>query len=175
MLVSFERRKFISFFFRFELYTQKNITVGFSTIQWDSLTLTLRIDHDFWKNICQVKYSSVRNLPLYILADFQNVNCFVFEQSTRTVYHKATVQNIYNVYYYKTSLMCIFNVVKMLSSIGFIVDALFGNFAYLHNLYTAVELHTNFVLIHFGSQPFSIFSTTYTYIRVLLGYTSKYY
>ena len=39
------------------------------------------------------------------------------------------------------------------SGIGFMVDTLFGNFAYLHNLYTAVELHTNFVLIHFESQP----------------------
>ena len=27
-------------------------------------------------------------------------------------------------------------------------DALFCNVAYLHNLYTVVELHTNFVLIH---------------------------
>ena len=49
--------------------------------------------------------------------------------------------------------MCIFNAVNMKSGIGFIVDALFGNFAYLHNLYTVVELYTNFVLIHFGSQP----------------------
>ena len=49
--------------------------------------------------------------------------------------------------------MWIFNPVKKQSAIGFIVDALFGNFAYLHNLFTAVELHTNFVLIHFESQP----------------------
>ena len=33
------------------------------------------------------------------------------------------------------------------------VDILFGYFAYLHSLYTVVELHTNFVLIHFGRQP----------------------
>ena len=32
--------------------------------------------------------------------------------------------------------------------IGFIVDAFFGNFAYLCSLYTVVELHTNFVLIY---------------------------
>ena len=31
-------------------------------------------------------------------ADFQNVNCSVFEQSI--VLHKAAVQNIYNVYYF---------------------------------------------------------------------------
>ena len=45
--------------------------------------------------------------------------------------------------------MCIFNA----SSIRFTVDALFGYFAYLHNLYTAVELYTNLILIYFGSQP----------------------
>ena len=50
--------------------------------------------------------------------------------------------------------MCIFNAVKKHSGIGFIVDALFGYFAYLHSLYTVVvELHTNFVFIHFGRQP----------------------
>ena len=45
--------------------------------------------------------------------------------------------------------MCIFNAVK---GNGFIVDALFSNFSYLHNLYTVVELYTIFVLIHFESQ-----------------------
>ena len=74
----------------------------------------------------------------------------MFEQSI--VFHKAAVQNIYKVYYFKTSSMCIFNLVKNQSGIGFIVDALFANFAYLHNLYTVVELQTNFVLIHFESQ-----------------------
>ena len=49
--------------------------------------------------------------------------------------------------------MCIFNSAKNQSGIGFTLDALFGNFAYLHNLYTVVELHTNFVLIHFDSEP----------------------
>ena len=49
--------------------------------------------------------------------------------------------------------MCIYNAVKKQSGIGFIVVALFDNFAYLHNLYTVVELHTNFVLIDFESQP----------------------
>ena len=49
--------------------------------------------------------------------------------------------------------MRILNAVKMQSGIGFIVDALFDNFAYLHNLYTIVELHTNIVFLHFVSQP----------------------
>ena len=74
----------------------------------------------------------------------------MFEQSI--VFHKAAVLNVYNVFYFKTSSMCIFKAVKKQSGIGFIVDALFGNFAHLHNLYTAVELHINFVLIHFGCQ-----------------------
>ena len=47
--------------------------------------------------------------------------------------------------------MCIFNAVKQQSDIGFIADALFDNFAYLHNLYTVVGLHANFALIHFES------------------------
>ena len=47
--------------------------------------------------------------------------------------------------------MCSFDAVKKQSGIGLIVDALFGNFAYLHNFYTVVELYTNFVLIHFVS------------------------
>ena len=75
----------------------------------------------------------------------------MFEQSI--VFHKAAIQNVYNVYCYKMSPMCIFNAVKKQSGIGFIVDALFGNFAYLHNLYAVVELYANFVLMHFGSQP----------------------
>ena len=54
----------------------------------------------------------------------------MFEQSI--VFHKVAVQNIYSVYYFKTSSMCIFNASKMQSGIGFIVDTLFGNFAYLH-------------------------------------------
>ena len=41
---------------------------------------------------------------------FQNINCFVFRYSI--VFHKAAVQNIYSVYYFKTSSMCIFNAVK---------------------------------------------------------------
>ena len=51
------------------------------------------------------------------------------------VYHDAAVQNIYNVFYFKTSSICIFNAVKRQSGIRFIVDALFGYFAYLHSLY----------------------------------------
>ena len=48
--------------------------------------------------------------------------------------------------------MCIFNAVKKHYGIGFIVDALFGNFAYVHNLCTVVELYAYFVLTHFESQ-----------------------
>ena len=84
-------------------------------------------------------------------AAFQNFSCFAFEQSI--VFHNVTVQYIYNVFYFKTSSMCIFNAVKKQSGIGFIVDALFDYFTYLHSLYTVVELHTNFILIHFERQP----------------------
>ena len=82
------------------------------------------------------------------MAAYQNVSCFVFEQNI--VFHNAAVQNIYNVFYFRTSSMCIFNAVKKQSGNRFIVDALFGDFAHPHSLYTVVELHTNFVLIHFG-------------------------
>ena len=47
--------------------------------------------------------------------------------------------------------MCISKAVKKQSAIGFVIDALFGNFTYLHNLYNVVELHTNFELLHFKS------------------------
>ena len=50
------------------------------------------------------------------------INCFVFEESI--VFHKAAVQNIYIVYYFKTLSMCIFNTVKMQSGVRFIVDTL---------------------------------------------------
>ena len=60
----------------------------------------------------------------------------MFEQST--VFHKAAIQYVYNVYYLETSSMCIFNPVEKQSGIGFIVDALFGNFVYLHG--TAYKL-----------------------------------
>ena len=85
------------------------------------------------------------------MADFQNNSCFVFQQSI--VFLKVAIQNYYNVYYYKTPSISIFNAVENQSCNGFIVDALFGNFAYLHNLYTLVELHKNFALIHFENQP----------------------
>ena len=50
--------------------------------------------------------------------------------------------------------MCIFNAVKKQPGNGFIIDALFRNFAYLHNLHTVVELHTNFILsMYFKRQP----------------------
>ena len=81
-------------------------------------------------------------------ADFQNVNCIMFEQSI--------VYKIYTMYTISKRCQCVFltpKSVKMQSGIGLIVYALFGNFAYLHNLYTVVELHKHFVLIHFGIPP----------------------
>ena len=47
--------------------------------------------------------------------------------NTILLIHKATVQNIYNVYYFKTSSMCIFDAVKKQSSIGFIYKISFVN------------------------------------------------
>ena len=64
------------------------------------------------------------------------------------------VQNIYNVFYFKMSSMYNLNAVRNQSGIGCIVDALFGYCAYLHSLYTVVQLHINFVLIHFRRQLF---------------------
>ena len=52
------------------------------------------------------------------MADFQNVSCFVFEQSI--MFHKASAQNIYNVYYFKTSSIWIFDAIEKQSGIGFI-------------------------------------------------------
>ena len=60
---------------------------------------------------------------------------------------------LYKIYTMYSSLkhrqMCIFDSIKQQSSIRFIVDALFGTIAYLHSLYTVVELHTIIVLIFF--------------------------
>ena len=53
----------------------------------------------------------------------------------------------YIIYTILKSSVCIFNAVKKQSGIGFIVDALFGYFAYLHSFFTEVELHRNFVVI----------------------------
>ena len=85
------------------------------------------------------------------MAAFQNISCFVFEQSI--VFLNAAIKNIYNVLYFKTSSISIFNAVKKQSGIVFIVDALYSYLVYLQGSYTVVELHTNFVLIHFGWQP----------------------
>ena len=79
----------------------------------------------------------------------------MFEQTI--VLHNAAVQNIYNVFYFKTLSMGIFKAVRKQSGMGFIVDALFSYITYLHSLYAVVELHTNFVLIHFGRQPICIY------------------
>ena len=67
--------------------------------------------------------------------------------------------------------MSIFNAVKMQSGIGFIVDALFGNFAYLHNLYTVVELHINFVLIHTYIHTYRISYYNPNFIQIVGSYT----
>ena len=75
-----------------------------------------------------------QNVSIQSLAALQNIFCFVFEQSI--MFHN--VQNIYNVFYFKTSSMCIFNAVKKQSGIAFIVDALFGYFTYLHSLWILV-------------------------------------
>ena len=79
----------------------------------------------------------------------------MFEQSI--LFHIGDIRNVYNVYYFKRSSMCIFNTVRKQSGIEFTVDVLFGNFAYLHKLYKIVELYTNFVLTHFESQPIYIY------------------
>ena len=52
--------------------------------------------------------------------------------------------------------MYIFNAVKKQSGIGFIVDALFGYFTYLHSLYCIAELHTNFVWKYFGMAAYIV-------------------
>ena len=80
MLDSFERG-----FFRFELYIQRNITVGCSNIQWDSL-ITMRNDLDFFMNICQVKYVVFRNLTLFLSIFF----------TTYTTYYWVTLEYITN-------------------------------------------------------------------------------
>ena len=70
--------------------------------------------------------------------------------------------------------MLFFNSVQKQSGIGFIVDALFGNFPNLLNLYTAVELHTNIVLIHFESQLMCGLCKRLGLISILLGYKPAY-
>ena len=54
-------------------------------------------------------------MEILAVAVFQNINCFVFEESI--VFHNAAVQDIYTVFYFKTSSMYIFNLVKKQSSI----------------------------------------------------------
>ena len=61
----FQRRKFMSLFFKFQLYTQKYNTVGFTNIQWDSLITTRNYLH-FLKNICHQTLKICRwNFLLY--------------------------------------------------------------------------------------------------------------
>ena len=64
---------------------------------------------------------------------------------------------VYNVKYFRTSSMCIFNTVKKQSGIGFIIDALFGNFVYLYSLYAVIDLHTNNAFIHFERQQLCMY------------------
>ena len=85
------------------------------------LTMILTIDvslsiklTSFWMHYLKWDWSSLKK------ADFQNVSCFVFEQSI--VFLKAAKKMV---------TMFIFNAVKKQSGIGSIVDALFCNFAYI--------------------------------------------
>ena len=136
--------------------TETAFTCGVTTGHYACSSELLVLKLILWPNLSFVEDRGVSHHKCNLcyvktLADFQNVSCFVFEQSI--VFLKVAIQNVYNISYFKTSSMCIFNAVTKQSGIGFMVNALLGNFAYLHNLYTVVELHTNFVLIHFESQP----------------------
>ena len=50
-------------FFRFKLYNQRNITIAFTSIHWDSL-IAMRNYYNFWKNICQIIYAIFKHLTL---------------------------------------------------------------------------------------------------------------
>ena len=50
----------------------------------------------------------------------------------------------------------LFNANKKQSGIGFIVDALFGNFTYLHNLYTVVKLNKFWKSAEMGMKVLAI-------------------
>ena len=60
------KKKIYGALFQVLMIDSKNITVGFTIFQWDSL-ITIRNDLNFWKNICVVKYAVFSNLALYIL------------------------------------------------------------------------------------------------------------
>ena len=74
--------------------------------------------------------------------------------------------------------MCIFNAVKKQSGMGFVVDALFGYFAYLHGLCTVTELHINFVLNTYWKADVFIYLMFYwimeTYNTYICTGTAKY-
>ena len=73
-------------FFRFELYTQKNIIVGFTNILLESL-ITMRNDLEFWKNICQVKYAVFRNLTQYFFQYFLlHIHTYIHWKIIQTVF-----------------------------------------------------------------------------------------
>ena len=93
----------------------------------------------------------------------------MIEQSI--VFHNVAVQNMYNVsqcqYFEMSVSVCIFNAVKKQSGIGFIVDALFGNFANLHSLYTAGRYYLILLCIDkFWKAP--------TFTSYLLNYIHTY-
>ena len=88
-------------------------------------------------NILKIEFSWLCLLDIFVYA---NIIVCVFclhlgclsKYSLLCVFYNA-VQNVYNVLYFKTSSMCIFNAVKNQSGIRFRTDILFGNFAYLHS------------------------------------------
>ena len=55
----------MSLFSCFNAHRKKNITVGFTNIQWNSL-ITMGIVLHLWKHICQVKYTVLMHLALNI-------------------------------------------------------------------------------------------------------------
>ena len=65
--------------------------------------------------------------------------------------------------------------VKKQSGIGFIFDALFGYFVYTHSLYTVVELHTNFLFMHFGRHSLLLkFFYDPFYVNIFLNSTPSF-
>ena len=102
--------------------------------------LCTSLETNFIYNICHIILVAFHLVALCL----NKVLCFIMP-----LYKIYTMYSILT----KTSSMCIFKAVKKQLGIGFIVDALFGYFAHLHHLHTVVELHKNFILIHFGRQP----------------------
>ena len=57
-------------FFQVSIIHPKNITVGFTIFQWNSLQIRMRNDFNFLKSICQVKYGVFRDWALHIFYIF---------------------------------------------------------------------------------------------------------